>query len=135
MVFSDALASLETLNLVVAVVVAVVVVVVVVVFVVVVSKVVSVFILIIIASPSVVVFPQGFELEGPASLVRQPLPIVVVVVVVQKYVVVPLKVSSCCRDLPGIGCHLIEVEGLFWATPGLIAKLLSAFGNGGVRSR
>ena len=129
MVFSDALASLETLNLVVAVVVAVVVVVVVV-FVVVVSKVVSVFILIIIASPSVVVFPQGFELEGPASLVRRPLPIVV-----QKYVVVPLKVSSCFRDLPGIGCHLIEVEGLFWTTPGLIAKLLSAFGNGGVRSR
>ena len=120
MVFSDALASLKALNLVVAVVVGV-------------SKVVSVFILMVIASPSVVIFPQGFKLEGPASLVHLPLPIVVIVV--QKYVVVPLKVSSCFRDLPGIGCHLIEVEGLFWATPGLIAKLLSAFGNGGVCSR
>ena len=120
MVFSDALASLETLNLVVAVVV-------------VVSKVVSVFILMDIASPSVVIFPQGFELEGPAGLVRRSLAIVVIVV--QQHVVVPLKVFSCYRDLPGIGCRLVEIEGLFGAAPGLVAKLLSAFGNGCVSSR
>ena len=131
MVFSNTLASLATLDLVVAVFVVVVIFPIVVV--VIASKVVSVFILIVVASPSVVVFPRGFELEGPASLVHRPLPIVVIVV--QKYVVVPLKVFSCYRDLPSIGCRLVEIEGLFGAAPSFVAKLLSAFGNGCVSSR
>ena len=132
MVFSNTLASLATLDLVVAVFVVVVVIFPIVV-VVIVSKVVSVFILIVVASPSVVVFPRGFELEGPAGLVSQSLAIVVIVV--QQHVVVPLKVFSCYRDLPGIGCRLVEIEGLFGAAPGFIAKLLSAFSNGCVSSR
>ena len=132
MVFSNTLASLATLDLVVAVFVVVVVIFPIVV-VVIVSKVVSVFILIVVASPSVVVFPKGFELEGPAGLVRWSLAIVVIVV--QQHVVVPLKVFSCYRDLPSIGCRLVEIEGLFGAAPSFVAKLLSAFGNGCVSSR
>ena len=132
-VFANAFASLATLNMVVAVVVVVVSIVVVVV-----GEVVTVFLLLFSAAltpaPVVVALSQGFELEGPAGLERL-LP-ATIVVVAKENVVVPFRVlvALTCRELSCIGCRLVEVESFFRAAPGFVAKLLAAFGDGGVSS-
>ena len=99
---------------------------------------------IVVASKPIIALLQRLELQRSAGFVDLLVAVTVVVVkqedivvVVVIVVVVPLQADLSGLSggkLSGIGGGLVEVEGLFGAAPSVVAKLLAAFGDGGVSS-
>ncbi len=98
---------------------------------------------IVVASKPIIALLQRLELQRPAGFVDLLVAVTVVVVkqeeivVVVIVVVVPLQADLSGLSggkLSSIGGGLVEVEGLFGAAPSVVAKLLAAFGDGGVSS-